>query len=747
LVKTPRKELQSHLTGSATFVEDLDVDGELHIGFLRSPLAHARIREIDRSRTNQTKELVGVFTRRDLEALLLPSVWREYPLAATEVVYQGQPVAAVVTSERQSLEDCLESISVSYEPLPVVTDSVSALFDGEKWLTSASSNVVVKRESKAGRADDMMLKSAHVMSLRLNVPRISPFPLEGRGMVIERGPDETVVYSPTQAPSQLQQFLLRATGEKEPVRVIQTAVGGAFGGKIFPYAEDLACYLISSKLGRNVKWIPLPEEKLVTLTHRPNQVHDVKVGFEASGKILAFKDWALVDAGAHFEGSAGGSMEDPGTNPRHESVPIDQMVSMMTGPYDIEDVEISVTAVATNKMMMGPIRGSGGMTATFVLERVMNQIALKLGLDQFSVRRANLIRSDSKVHTTLSGAPVPQLRLADLLAKARRSKDTAGLTRAASAGRGAALRGIGVSFYLAESAPPSAETVRLELTKEGGLCLFTSVAPSGQGSERALESILRSELNPGRSPIEVRFGDTTTSSPGVGTQSSRSITYAGSAALMACPLPVGRIGELLAQRFETEPSSVVFSHGTFHVRGKQGRSLDLGFMGSAAELGEDVAVDATYSSETSTFSSGCHLSLVEVDSSTGAFRVLAHLAFDDFGTVFDSYALTAQTEGAVLQSLGEALQETIEYNAHGLLRHPYRMPSIEVTPRFYHTPVLLTTSQHLHGARGAGEAGRVGSLPAIINALENALSKTSKNGFLQSIPIDSESVLSLITTG
>jgi carbon-monoxide dehydrogenase large subunit len=747
LVKTPQKELQSHLTGSATFVEDLDVDDELHIGFLRSPLAHARIREIDRSRTNQTKDLVGVFTRPDLETLLLPTVWREYPLAQTEVVYQGQPVAAVVTSERQSLEDCLESMSVSYEPLPVVTDSVSALFDGEKWLTGASSNVVVKRESKAGRADDMMLKSEHVMSLRLNVPRISPFPLEGRGMVIERGPDETVVYSPTQAPNQLQQFLLRATGERKPVRVIQTAVGGAFGGKIFPHAEDLACYLISSKLGRNVKWIPLPEEKLVTLTHRPNQIHDVKVGFDGSGRILALKDWALVDAGAHFEGSAGGSMEDPGTNPKHESVPIDQMVSMMPGPYDIKDVEISVTAVATNKMMMGPIRGSGGMTATFVLERVMNQIALKLGLDQFSVRRANLIRSDSRVHTTLSGEPVPQLRLGDLLARARGSKDTAGLVRRASAGRGTSLRGVGVSFYLAESAPPSTETVRLELTRDGKLCLFTSVAPSGQGSERALESILRSELNPGRSPIDVRFGDTTTSSPGVGTQSSRSITYAGSAALLACPLLVGRIGELLAERFGTEPHSVSFRDGVFRVRRKEGESASLDFMGSAAELGEDVAVDATYSSQTSTFSTGCHLSLVEVDSRTGAFRVLAHLAFDDFGKVFDSFALTAQTEGAVLQSVGEALQESIVYNTHGLLKRPYQMPSIGAAPTFSHIPVLLTTSQHLHGARGAGEAGRVGSLPAIINALENALSKTSKKGFIQSIPMDSESVFSLITQG
>ena len=413
------------------------------------------------------------------------------------------------------------------------------------------------------------------------------------------------------------------------------------------------------------------------------------------------------------------------------------MVSVITGPYEIKDVKIRVRAVATNKVMMGPIRGSGGMIATFILERVLNLVAGRLGLDQFSIRKTNLIGDASAVYKNPFGVPIPPLRFADLLETARGSRATRALVRRASSARGTTLTGYGLSFYIAESAPPSEETVRLELTRGGGLRLYTAVAPTGQGSERTLAAMVTKKLNPGRSTVEVRSGDTTTSKLGEGTQSSRSITYAGSAALLACQRLVDSIVERLVRSARDESASVAFREGVFRLRQRDGTSRRLDFVDVANELGTGMAVDATYRSETSTFSSGCHISLVEVDPSTGSVKVVLHLTFDDFGMVLDRSALTAQTEGAVMQSIGEAFQENAEYDRNCELEGSYLIPSASATPKFSHSLVRLTTSHHLHGARGAGEAGRMGSLPAIVNAVENALAETGNSLIVQSLPITS----------
>jgi carbon-monoxide dehydrogenase large subunit len=745
MVRRLEKQLQSHLSGQATFVEDLNVRDQLYVAFLRSPVAHARIREIDTGRTRKVGGLLHVFTGPDLQDLVSPDVWREFPLAVSEVVYQGQPVAAIVASKRQQLEDCLDEISVRYEAMPEVLDPTRALEGNDRWLSTAPSNIVFEQESRAGRPSQVLKRSPRTLKLRFQIPRLSPYPLEGRGIVIERGRSETIVYSSTQSPSQLQQFLAESTTGSRPIRVIQTAVGGAFGAKIFPYAEDLASYLVSNRLRRNVKWVPLPEEKLVTLTNRPAETHEVQVGYDDSGRILAFRDRVLVDAGAYYAGTAGGPLARPGTKTLLGTTAIDQMVSMSTGPYDIRDVEVRVTAVATNKVMMGPIRGSGGAIATFILERTMNQIACRLGLDQFSVRKANLICDDSLVHKTALGVSIPQLRFTDLLEAARNSKATRAMLPSSSRGRGSKLRGLGVSFYLSESAPPSEETVRLELSKGGLLLLFVGVAPTGQGSERTLAAMISESLHVSEPSVEVRFGDTRTSHSGAGTQSSRSIAYAGSAALLACQQLVRRLGDRLGESSHGRSASVTFRAGLFHQRFKGGISRDLDFAGVARELRSVTAVDATYRSETSTFSTGCHISLVEVDSATGSVKVVRHLSFDDLGTVLDRSALTAQIEGGVMQSIGEALQERIGYDRRGRLIRSYFMPSATATPRFAHVLVRLTTSQHLHGARGAGEAGRVGSLPAIVNAVENALSAEGRTVFLPSIPIGEESIRKVLS--
>ncbi|MGA2666280.1 MAG: xanthine dehydrogenase family protein molybdopterin-binding subunit [Nitrososphaerales archaeon] len=754
MVKRPSKDLRSLLSGSATFVGDIDAgDDELRVSFLRSPTAHARIRRIEASGVGRSGgSSVRVLTMADLRDLVSPGVWREFPLAEEEVVYRGQPVAAVAGPDPLALEDCLERVEVEYEPLPVVSDPAGAIARKERWLSTAASNVVFRRVARAGRPAESLEGSPHTLELEFHLPRLSPYPLEGRGIVIERGRAGSVVYSSTQSPDQLQKFLMAAAPGSGKVRVIQAAVGGAFGGKIFPCAEDLACYLISSKLKRSVKWVPSPQEELVTLNHRPDQTHQVRVGYDGSGRVLSLRDRVTVDAGAYFAGLAGGPLGRPGSGPPPRLTSIEQMVSMATGPYGIRDVEVRVAAVATNKVMMGPIRGSGGMVATFVLERVMNQVGLALGLDQFSVRRANLVGGSPSGRNAF-GAPMPQLRTLDLLEVARSSSATRALLRDGRrrGGRGEGrpdLSGVGLSFYLAESAPPSAETVRLELTRGGKLVLSVGVAPTGSGSERTLATIVEKRLRPGRSEVEVRSGDTETSHHGPGTLSSRSVAYAGSATLLACRLLVDRMKELLrAGTRGRAPTPVAFRAGTFRVASGTEPTRVLDFVDAARELGSGVAVDATYSSESSTFSAGCHVALVSVDAETGSVRVVRHLAFEDFGTVLDEAALTAQTEGGVLQSIGEALHEEVAYDPSGAADRPYTIPSAPEAPTFFHALVHLTRSQHLHGARGAGEAGRIGSIPAVVNAVENALSGRVGGVFLGSTPVSPDALAALLAEG
>lgn len=738
----PQKSLESHLTGSADFIEDIDAPGQLYIAFVRSPVAHARVLEIDGGGAEEIEGAVAFFTRSDLEDLLSPGVWREFPLASSEVVYQGQPVAAVVSSERQSLEDCLDAVKVSYDRLPVVSDPVAAVKDKQKWLSTASTNVVSARERGAGHPSEVLRTSPHRLRLRFTLPRISPYPLEGRGMVIERTPEETVVYSSTQSPQILQNFLSGAAVESGPLRVSLAAVGGAFGSKVFPYAEDLASYLVSLRLRRNVKWTPFPGERLVTLTHRPDQTHDVRVGYDDAGRILALTDDVVQDAGAYFGGSAGHSLDQPGLEVGQGSTPMEQMVKMMTGPYRVRDVRVRVKAVATNKVAMGPIRGSGYSVATFVLERVLNVIAGELGLDHFSVRRSNLIGAGSGVYVSPLGLSLPQLRFADLLASVERSKRTRALLRRASSSDAKTLRGLGVSFYLAESAPPSEETVRLELTEGGRLRLFAGVAPSGQGSERTLTSIVSRRLHVSGKEVEVRFGDAMAGHLAVGTTSSRSIVFAGSAAVLACQLLVRRLSARLGR---AGGGRVTFEGGVFRFRRRGGGSRELRFGDVAKELGGGLTVVATYRSETPTFSTGCHVSLAEVDRSSGRVRVVDHLSFDDFGTILDRSALKAQVEGGVMQSIGEALQERIVYDRECRLDSAYFVPSILETPRYFGSALGLTTSQHPHGARGAGEAGRIGSLPAIVNAVENALRGVRKGVFLPSIPMEDDSLSAILS--
>ena len=743
MVKLLRKDLEAHLTGSATFVEDLDLPDALLVGFLRSPEPHAAIESFDARAVERSHRGALAFAMSDLRDLISPNDWREYPLADEEVAYQGHPVAAVAAPDQSQLEDCIGSIKVGYRSLPAVLGLEDAAVSRQTWLSGATSNVIFERDSLAGDPESAMRNSPHKISLEFRFPRWSPYPLEGKGVAVELGRDETTVYSTTQAPHVLQHFLAESVRGAAPVRVVQAAVGGAFGGKMFPYPEELVSYLVALKTGRNVKWVPTPEEKIMTITHRPGQIHRVRMGYDSSGRILALEDRATVDAGAFLGGPTSAPLQHPGVIAGQGTTAIDQTLTMITGPYDIPDVSLRVRVVATNRVPAGPARGSGGMIATFILERAIRQIAYRLALDQFSVRSANLIKDSSAIHNGPFGLSVPPARFLEILEAARDAERTRAIIRRASSGRGRKLKGFGVSFYLAESAPPSKETVRLELSREGKLLLYTSVAPTGTGSERTLASIVSKKLLVPSSAVEVRVGDTGTSRDGIGTTSSRSIVYAGSASLLACDLLVEELRRLLS-RSASGRVSVSYGAGVFRFR-EDGKGRTAALLDLAREMGTAVSVDATYRSETPTFSSGCHLALVEVDRWTGAVKVSRHLAFDDLGTVFDSSAVASQLEGAVVQSLGEALDEDVSYDRAAKLETRYRIPGVGEAPKIHQVLLHLTKSQHVHGGRGAGEAGRIGSLPAIVNAIEDAISKDRPGAFIGSIPVSPASVRSMLS--
>jgi len=737
-----RREDPRLITGQATYVDDVRLPGMVHLAILRSPYAHARIKSIDASAARALPGVVAVVVGPEIETGFPhlvkaggPDGKREvvrYPLAVDEVRFVGDPVAAVVAESREVARDALELIVVDYEPLPAVIDLEEAASPGAPRVYSEfPDNIAYVDRSGGGDVEEAFRQADQVVRARIVNHRVAPLPMEPRATVAEyRGaPGELTVWASTQWPHQLRSHLAELLGLPENrVRVIAPEVGGGFGAKAEVYPEELLVAALAVKLQRTVKFVADRREEFASMIHGRGQVDFVEMAVKRDGRVLGMKLRVLADLGAYYQVNTAG-------------VP-PLTAKMAPGPYFIPAVSCEVVGVFTNKVPTAAFRGAGRPEATFLLERMMDIIAHDLKLDPAEVRRKNLLRPDMFPYTTPmdatydSGNYEPTLDKALALAGYRQFREE----QAAARAQGRYL-GIGLSFYVEicgmgpskDMGGGGWEAAVVNVEKSGKVTVLAGISPHGQGQETTFAQIVADELGVGLDDVVVLHGDTARVPYGRGTYGSRGLPVGGGALVMG----INRIKEkarlIAAHLLEASPEDLVFEGGRFSVKGVPNRGISFVEVADAAydarnlPPGLEPGLSATSFFEPSNFTypHGAHVCVVEVDPDTGRVQVLRYVAVDDCGRIISPLLVEGQVHGGIAQGMAQALMEEVVYDESGQLvtgsLMDYAMPTAADLPRFELDHTVTPTPVNPLGAKGVGEAGTIGSTPAVANAVIDAL--------------------------
>ncbi|HLH26762.1 MAG TPA: xanthine dehydrogenase family protein molybdopterin-binding subunit [Chloroflexota bacterium] len=763
----PRKEDRRLLTGAARFVADLHLPGLLEMCVVRSPHAHARILGVDRSALGDG--VADFLTAADLPgpARAIPINWilpsmrcDSFPvLARDRVHYAGQAVAALLAPTRYAAEDAAEAVAVAYEPLPAVVDMDEALGAGAPLLYPEwGDNLGFGLRDRRGDVEAAFAGADVVVRQRVSYPRHAPLPIETRGVAAQydAGSEQLTVWLATQAAHVERSVLAERLGFPEHrLRVIAPHVGGAFGSKLHVYPEEVLVALFALRTGRPVRWIEDRREHLLATIHAREQRIDLELAARRDGTLLGARARVRVDVGAH----------------PHSRGPSAATVTMyqIPGPYRLGAYAVELEAVVTNKMPVGAYRGFGKPQATFAMERGLDALAARLGLDAAEVRRRNLVRPDELPYPNASGRgefdsgdyPEALRRALELVGwEARRAE------HAALRAQGV-LRGLGVACTVESTTISSAAMARagrrhgayesavVRVEPDGTVTLACSLVPSGQGHETALAQICADVLQVEPSQVRVLLGDTDRCPySGYGTAASRGMTTGGSAALLAARQVRDKLLQVAAHQLEVAPSDVALAEGHVAVRGSPTRRLGLAEVALAAALAHrlppglapGLEASATFDPAGSAYSYATHACEVEVDPETGGIRLLQYVAVDDCGTVVNPMLVDGQLVGAIAQSIGGALYEELRYDEHGQLLTAslldYLIPTAREVPAV-RTAHLHTPSPHTSGGfKGVGEAGTIPVPAAIANAVMDAL--RPEGAAANALPLTPERVLDLV---
>jgi carbon-monoxide dehydrogenase large subunit len=718
------------VTGAARYTDDLSIPGAVHAVFVRSVMAHARIGGIDTNDAAGMPGVVGVFTAADLDLPTMspgmgpPAVARP-PLARDVVRFLGEAVAVVVAATREQALDAAEAVSVDYDPLPVVTDPVAAAEpDAPLLYPDHGSNVAVEAPWKG---EAIQLDQAEVvLRARMVNQRVIPAPMEPNTAVA--APDEAtggiIVWTPTQAPFFTQAAMCDVLGiEPAQLRVIAPAVGGAFGARIVTYPEQVIVAALARRLERPVRYVESRSETMLAMTHGRGQVQDVELGATREGLITDLRLRIIADGGAY----PGDAALMPGMT-----------VQMLCGPYGVQRVEGHARTVATNTSPIAAYRGAGRPEATWLLERMIDQLAAELELDPAEVRRRNLLPPDAFPYDTVAGATYDS---GDYAVALERALELAGYQRlraeqAERRERGDRLQlGIGLSTYV-EVTGFGAEVGGVTIEPDGSVTVITGTSPHGQGHETAWAQLAGSTLGVELEQVRVIHSDTGRLPSGSGTMGSRSLQVGGTAVYQASEQVLTQGRELAAHLLEARVEDVVVhpGHG-LGVAGAPATALPWAALADAvadpdrrpAGMDSDGALTAQVSFQLpgSTYPFGAHVAVVEVDVETGLVRLLRHIAVDDSGTVLNPLLAEGQVHGGIAQGAAQALYEEVGYDADGNNLNgsfaTYGMPSAAELPSFETARLETPSPLNPLGAKGIGESGTIGSTPAVHNAVVDAL--------------------------
>lgn len=712
------------LTGKGTFVDNQS--GFAHAVFLRSPFAHAKVIRIDTSDAEKMPGVIAVFTAKDLNIpphhafFPLNDACKRPPLATDKVRFVGDALAVVIGDSKARAIDALEAIYVEYEELPSVTDPELALEpDAPLQFEELGSNLAAG--SKESQGEDALADAEIVIRGRFINQRVAVVPMEGNAISVVPTPDgdrDLTIKVSTQMPHNFAKAISRVLQlDPDRIRVIAPNVGGAFGGKAGVTAEHSVIIASALKLKTPIKWSETRSENMIALPHGRGQVQYVEMGFSKDGKITGLRCRMLGDAGA-YAGFGGGLV-------------MGSTKLMSQGVYEIPKIAYDVAVALTNTTPVGAFRGAGRPEAAAFLERIMDMAADKLQIDPVQLRKKNLIPNTEFPKKTLSGANYDSGNYETTLDLALEMADYPKL-RAEQAQRIAngdtKLLGIGVSTYVEVTAGGgTSEFSSVELYPDGTASIKVGTSAHGQGHATAFAMIVADRFGIPLEKIKFIQSDTSLVPTGGGTGGSRSLQIGGSAVATASETLYQKARQLAADYFEASEDDIVPSDDGLAVAGVPSSTVTWGALSTYSESrGEPLAVSLDFVQRGATFPFGSHVSVVEVDIETGKVTPLRHIAVDDCGKIVNPLLVHGQQHGGIAQGMSQVLWEQFVYDEYGnpltSTLAEYEMPSAAEFPSFEVFNTETPTPLNPLGAKGIGESGTIGAMPAVHNAVIDAVS-------------------------
>ncbi|MQA17131.1 MAG: molybdopterin-dependent oxidoreductase [Pseudonocardiaceae bacterium] len=716
------------LRGASTFVGNLQVDGLLHLAFVRSPLAHATITSIDAGAALAAPGVVAVYTAHDLRIprhhifFALNDTCKRPPLAEGKVRFAGDAVAVVVAESAADAADAVELVDIDYDPLPAVTDSEDALADGAPLqFEELGSNLAAGAREPDG--SDPLAGADVVVRARMENQRVAVVPMEGNAIAVVPGPegaeDELTVHVSTQMPHLLRD-LAAGLFELDPqrLRVVSPHVGGGFGGKAGIAPEHTVAIAAARVLDRPVSWVETRSENMVGMPHGRSQVHYVELGLRRDGAIVGLRIRVVGDAGAYA--GFGGVLAMGPTR------------MMAQGVYRVPALGFDVAVALTNTTPIGAFRGAGRPEAAAMLERIMDMGAAAVDMDPAEIRRRNFIRPEQFPFTTEVGTTYDSGDYAAALDEALRLAGYEEL-RADQARRRQAgerrLLGVGLSTYVEVTGGggPGAEFGAVTVHDDGTATARVGTSAHGQGHATSFAMLVADSLGIDLDAVRFVQSDTAAIPTGGGTGGSRSLQLGGNAVRAAAGEVLSQARELAASLLEADIDDIVAADGRVGVAGVPDRSFGWAELAAIAERdGSPLAAELDFNQEASTFPFGAHVAVVEVDVDTGHVTPLRHIAVDDCGRVLNPLLVSGQQHGGAAQGIAQALWEQISYDPEGTplsaTLADYAMPSAADLCSFEVASTQTPTLLNPLGAKGIGESATVGSTPAVQNAVVDALS-------------------------
>jgi carbon-monoxide dehydrogenase large subunit len=739
-----RREDPRLITGRATYVDDVKVVGMLYAAFVRSPYGHAKVLRVTLDDAKNLPGVVAAYSGADAIAHgwapSLPVAHKiadlktppHVPLASAEVRFVGEVVAVVVAVDPYVARDAADLVEVEYDELPVVVDVEKAMAPGAPLVHSElGTNVAFTMPFTAGDPDAAFAAAEVVVKERIVNQRLAPVPMEPRGMVAQWDPGagQLTLHSSTQIPHLLRTQLSVMLGLPETkLRVIAPEVGGGFGAKLNVYAEEAIVSWVSMQLGRPVKYVETRSECFQAMTHGRDQVDYLELAATRDGTITGMRLRILGNLGAYHQ------LLTP-------VVPVLTLL-MATGCYRIPNVQAEVVGVFTNTMSTDAYRGAGRPEATFFVERMLDLLAAELKLDPAEVRRRNFIAPESFPATTAMGLTYDS---GDYAATMDKALELAGYAdwraRQAELRKAGRYLGIGLSTYVEvcgmgpSAAMPAAgwdsATIRVEPT--GSVTVLTGVSPHGQGEETTFAQLVGDELGVPIDQVNVVHGDTDRVQYGVGTFGSRGTAVGGAALKLAIETIQAKAIQIAAHQWEANPADVEYKQGKITVKGDPGKTMTtaeagwLAFTGDKLPPGFEPGLDATrrFEPPNFVFPFGTHVCVVEVEAATGRVEVLKYVAVDDCGRILNPMIVEGQIHGGIAQGLAQVLYEEVVYDDDGQLLTgtlmDYAIPHADQVPHYELAGTVTPTNVNPLGVKGVGEAGTIGSTPAVANAVLDAL--------------------------